>query len=135
MNKLHLQRNALNKGCIVQVHLVAALKKLKFTWVFKFFCICLQQKKKKRIHTTCCAYLIPSAVLFLDSCRHPCPSTSPGQDPGCLPSRHRAPGGQGQWLRIQTCRIKGRCATSRHLGGTVWMLKCWDLQDVNPNCS
>ena len=47
LNKLHLQRNALNRGCIVKVHLVAALRRPKFT-SFKFLCICLHQKKKEK---------------------------------------------------------------------------------------
>ena len=133
LNKLHLQRNALNRGCIVKVHLVAALRRPKFT-SFKFLCICLHQKKKKRrrrIQTTCCTCLIPSDVPFFaclpNFCRHARPSTC-WAGHGCLPSTQRAPGGQGPQLRIPACERKGLCATSsRHPGDAVWMLQCWDL--------
>lgn len=134
LNKLHLQRNALNRGCIVKVHFVAALRRPKFT-SFKFLCICLHQKKKKEEEKGEEEF-IPHAAHA--SSLQMSPSWPVSQPPAdmhvpllaeqdtdvCHPHR-----GQGPQLRILACEIKGLCATSfRHPGGAVWMLQCWDLR-------
>ena len=74
LNKLHLQRNALNRGCIVKVHLVAALRRPKFTSL-KFLCICLHQKKKKKEKKN--SYHMP----------HPFRCPLPGMSPNLLQTR------------------------------------------------
>ena len=97
-------------------------------WSSCAFVYIKKRRRKRRIHTTC---LIPSDVPFLaclpTSCRHACSSTC-WAGHGCLPPTQRSPGGQRPQLRIVACEIKGLCATSsRHPGGAVWMLQCWDL--------
>lgn len=75
LNKLHLQGNALNRGCIVKVHLVAALRRPKFTSL-KFLCICLHQKKKKKKEKKN-SYHMP----------HPFRCPLPGMSPNLLQTR------------------------------------------------
>lgn len=128
LNKLHLQRNALNRGCIVKVHLVAALRRPKFT-SFKFLCICLHQKKKKKKEKKNSYHMLHMPHPF----RCPLPGLSPNLLQTCMSlhllsrTRMSAIHTEGR-LRILACEIKGLCATSfRHPGGAVWMLQCWDL--------
>lgn len=150
LNKLHLQRNALNRGCIVKVHFVAALRRPKFT-SFKFLCICLHQKKKKeeekgrRIHTTCCTCLIPfRCPLFLaclpTSCRHACPSTC-WAGHGCLPSTQRAGStaqNPGLWDKRTLCyffQTSRRCSLDAAVLGTyvgIYKTFCPFMRTIGP---